>query len=287
MTEQTYICLNGEFKKNSVPSLYPHNRAFRYGDVLVENMHAYGTELQFPEYHLERLFTNMRFLSMEIPASITVERLRQFTIQLLNKNRIFGGAQVRLTTYRDSDRGFLTDLPGISFLLECHKLDYDHYVLNDRGFTIDICTEFRKFTGNLPVVRTAHNVLYLLAGIEGRNKNLDAILILNETGRIVETVDSNVFLVNGDSVFTPGIQQGCIPGVMRRIILRLANEAGLRTNDQSSLTPAALDDAEEIFLTNAVDGIRWIGAFRQRRYYKRISKILTGKLNEVAFKTGA
>lgn len=283
MTEPTYICLNGEYRKNSGPSLYPHNRAFRYGDMLAENMHAFGTELQFPEHHLERLYNNMRFLSMEIPASLTVEKLRQFAVRLLNKNRIFGGAQVRLTIYRDSDQGFLTDLPGISFLLESHALNYDRYILNEKGFTLDICSAFTKFSGNMPVIRNAHNLLYLLADIEGRNKNLDAILLLNESGRIVETVDSNVFLVSGDSLFTPGIQQGCIPGVMRRIILGLAGDAGFRTNDQSSLTPAVLHDAEEVFLTNAVDGIRWVGAFRQRRYYKRVAKILNEKLNEKAF----
>jgi branched-chain amino acid aminotransferase len=286
MSERTYISLNGEFKKTSDPCLYPHNRAFRYGDALVENMHACGTELQFPGLHLDRLFANMRLLSMEIPAFFTVENFRQLTVQLLNKNRIFGGAQIRLTVYRDSDKAFISDLQRISFLLESQGLDGDHYVLNDRGLTIDISNEYRKFTGSLPGIRTAHNLLYLMAGMEGRKKNLDAVIILNETGRMVETNDSNVFLVSGDSIFTPGIQQGCIPGVMRQVLLELSGEAGYRTNDQSSLTPAALDDAEEVFLTSAIYGIRWVGAYRQRRYYKKVAKVLNGKLNEIAFKSG-
>ena len=70
---------------------------------------------------------------------------------------------------------------------------------------------------------------------------------------------------------------------MREVIMKLAVDAGLQVNDQSSLTPAVLDDADEVFLTNAVEGIRWIGAYRQRRFYKKTAQMLIRKLNEMAF----
>jgi branched-chain amino acid aminotransferase len=127
-------------------------------------------------------------------------------------------------------------------------------------------------------------MLYLLAGIDAQNNNLDEVILLNESGRILETGMSNIFLVSGNAVFTPGIDQGCIPGIMRRFIIGLASRAGFRVNDQSSLTPAAMEDAEEVFLTNAIEGIRWVGAYRQRRYYNKTAKQLAAKLNDVAFK---
>jgi branched-chain amino acid aminotransferase len=276
--------LNGEFRKTGEPCLFPQNRAFRFGDVLHENLHAFATELQFPEYHLERLSGNMRLLSMEMPAYFTAGTFRQLTSQLLNKNRIFGGAGIRLSVFRDTlHENFIPEGERISFILESQRLEYDKYVLNERGQTVDLCTGYLKSAGALSAVREAHALHYLLAGMEGRKRNLDSVLMLNETGRLVETQDSNIFLVSGNAIFTPGISQGCIPGIMQRVILELAGNAGYRINDQSSLTPAALDDAEELFFTNAVDGIRWVVAFRDRRYYKRAAKMLNEKLNEKAF----
>ena len=275
--------MNGEFRKTSEPCLSAQNRAFRFGDGLHENMHAFATELQFPSYHLERLFRNMRLLSLEIPAYFTADTFRQLTVQLLNKNRIFGGAGIRLSVYRDTPENLIPDGGRILFTIESRKLEHDHYVLNDRGLAVDLCTGYIKSTGPLSAVREAHSLFYLVAGLEGRKRNLDSVLLLNEAGRLVETQDSNIFLVSGNAIFTPGISQGCIPGIMRRVVLELAGDAGYRINDQSSLTPAALDDAEELFLANAVDGIRWVVAYRDRRYYKKVARILNEKLNEKAF----
>jgi branched-subunit amino acid aminotransferase/4-amino-4-deoxychorismate lyase len=286
MAGNVYICFNGDFLKASEPFLFSQNRAFRYGDVLYENLHAYATEPQFTGFHLERLFESMRLLSMDIPAYLTEGFLRQLISKLLNKNRIFGGASIRLSVYRDTAEGFIPDRGSISFILESQKLDSDYYELNDKGLNLEICTGFTKSSGPVSQVRSAHTLLYLLAGIDGRKKNIDTTVLLNEAGRIVETIDSNIFLVSGNSIFTPGTDQGCIPGIMRRVIIGLAGEAGYRINDQSNLTPAALDDAEEVFVTNAIDGIRWIGAYRQRRYYKKSAKTLINKLNEMAFGTG-
>jgi branched-chain amino acid aminotransferase len=41
--------------------------------------------------------------------------------------------------------------------------------------------------------------------------------------------------------------------------------------------------ADEVFLTNAVDGIRWVGAFREKRYYRDMSQKLVNLLNQLAF----
>ncbi len=282
MTGKAYICINGEFMNAALPALVVQNRGFRYGDALHENLHAYGTEPQFLGIHLERLYENMHFLSMDIPALLSETYITQLIGQLLNKNRIFGGAWVRLTVFRDTDEGFLPDGNRISFLLESQRLDTDHYVLNEKGLSLEICSGFTKSYGPVSHLRSAHGLLYLLAGMEGRRKEIDTYVLLNDGGRLVETIDSNLFLVSGNSIFTPAVSQGCIPGIMRRIIIGLAGEAGYRINDQSSLTPAALDDAEEIFITNAISGIRWIGAYRQRRYYKKIARELTVRLNEKA-----
>jgi branched-chain amino acid aminotransferase len=283
MPKVAYICFNGEFKRSTEPSLFTNNRAFRFGDAVFENIHAYATEPQFLNYHLERLLDGMRILLMEIPAFFTAENFQNLITQLLNRNRIFGGALIRLTVFRDGGESYAPVDNRVSFILESQKLERNFYELNEKGLVIDLCTDLSKPAIPLSSVKNSSALLFVLASLYNRKRNLDDSILLNEDGRIAESVNSNVFLVSGSSIFTPGLNQWCLPGVMRRVIITIGFESGYKVNDQCSLTPAALDDADEIFLTNVTEGIRWVGAYRQRRYYKKTAQFLIRKLNEVAF----
>ena len=284
MPVNEYICLNGEFLKSSGPCLFANNRAFRYGDALIENIRGFATQPQFLDHHLERLKANMHTLSMDVPGFLTVPNIQQLIVRLLNKNRVFSGAGIRLTLFRDFDNTLIPVKNSVSFLMESLALEHSKYGLNEKGLSVDICRNYTKSTGPLSDIPTATPLLYLMAGIETKENNMDALILLNQAGRLVETINSNIFLVSGSSIFTPGLNQGCIPGIMRKIIIALAGASGYMVNDQSSLTPAALHDAEEVFLTNALEGIRWVGAYEQTRYFNKTAKLLTGKLNELAFK---
>ncbi|HJZ41805.1 MAG TPA: aminotransferase class IV [Bacteroidales bacterium] len=286
MSQSSFLCHNGEFLRANEPSVHPDNRAFRFGDALFEHIHAYATEPQFIEYHAERLLSGMQTLAMEIPAFYTASNFKLLINQLLTKNKIFGGALIRLTVIRKAG-GFYTPLENRPvFMMESLKLEHNFYELNERGLVIDLCTGFTKQPGPLASVKSASALLYVMAGLQSLEIEVDESILLNPEGRIVETVNSNIFLVSGTSVFTPGVDAGCIPGVMRRVILDIATAEGYRVNDQSNLTPAALEDADEVFMTNAVEGIRWAGAYRHRRYYRKTAQLLVRKLNEVAFPAG-
>jgi len=278
-----YICVNGEFRRSSEPFLFPGNRAFRYGDSLCENIHVYATEPQFLEHHYSRLICGMNLLVMDIPAWFTQDYLHGLIVQLLNRNRIFGGGRIRLTVYREAGDNLVPESNHISFILESQTLPDDFYVLNDRGFAIDLCQEYRLHTSPFSGIKTTGSLINVMTGLFCGKNHLDDAILLNESGRISGTGHSNIFLINGSSVFTPGLNQGCTAGVMRRVIIELSGDSGFRVNEQSSLTPAVLEDADEVFLTNALTGIRWAGAYRQRRYYKKTAQLLTRALNEKAF----
>ena len=283
MVNAKYICVNGEFRRAEEPFILPVNRAFRYGDALCENIHVFATEAQFLEHHYSRMVSGMNLLYMEIPFHLTLGNLAQLITQLLNRNKLYGGGMIRLTIFRDAGVSVTPDNNRIGFTLESHPLPHDRYELNEKGLVIDLCQDYSVNTGSLSGIKSTGSLLYVLTGLYCKRNHLDDAVLLNDMGRIAGSVCSNIFLVRGSSLFTPGLDQGCIPGVMRRVILKLSTDAGFRVNDQSSLTPAVLDDADEVFLTNAREGIRWAGAFRQRRYYKRTAQNLIRMLNELVF----
>ncbi len=114
----------------------------------------------------------------------------------------------------------------VSFLLESFVIGPGKYNLNDKGLVIDICSSFTKTADPLAGIYRANSLLFMMGGMKCRNEHLDDYILLNQNGRIVETTNSNIFLVSGKSIFTPGMDQGCIPGIMRNVIIDLAAKLG-------------------------------------------------------------
>jgi branched-subunit amino acid aminotransferase/4-amino-4-deoxychorismate lyase len=285
MAKAKYLCLNGEFRPAADPVLLAGNRAFRFGDALFENIHAWSAEAQLLEKHHSRLISSMTKLGMEVPVRLTVPAISRLITQLLNRNKIFGGAGIRLTVFRETGESLLPGDQKVSFILESEALETGKYVLNEKGYVIGVCHEYRRSEGILSGIKSTGYLPNVMTALFCEQHALDDAIMLNESGRITGSTRSNIFLVRESSLFTPVSGKGCIPGVMREMIIKLATEAGLQVNDHSSLTPAVLDNADEVFFTNALEGIRWTGAYRQRRFYKATAQMLIRKLNERIFES--
>lgn len=74
-------------------------------------------------------------------------------------------------------------------------------------------------------------------------------LLLNERGRLAEGSRSNVILALPDGLFTPPVEDGCLPGTVRRRLLELDLIV------ERSLDPEDLQAAGEVLLTNSLVGV--------------------------------
>ncbi len=80
-------------------------------------------------------------------------------------------------------------------------------------------------------------------------------LMLSMDGRLVCATAANVFLVLDGRLVTPDIRDCGVSGVMRQVVLAAARDLGIPTSVED-VRPEALDVAREVFVTNAVIGIR-------------------------------
>ena len=119
----------------------------------------------------------------------------------------------------------------------------------------------------------------MLAGIYKAENRLDECLVLNTDGRICEAVSSNVFLIKGDQLFTPALSEGCVDGVMRNYLIYLLKGQG-RTVTEKEITFDEILNGDEVFLTDVIHGVRWVGACKHKRYFNRFSKWLIHQLAE-------
>lgn len=280
---EKYICLNGSYIKAGKPVLESKNRSFLYGDGLFETIHANGTDPQFIERHLNRMLESMKQLKMAIPDFFTPDYFTRHLKGVLTRNKQFQGARVRITVFRNNGGLYTPGTNDVSFLIESTLLEHDIYRLNQKGYQIDLFQDISKPVYPLSAVKTTSALLFVLAGIFRSEHNLDECILLNHNKRICESISSNVFIVKGNTYYTPSLEEGCLPGIMRQVIIEIIQKEGFHLHDDCTLTVDDMLNSDEIFLTNAISGIRWVVAFRQKRYYNKSSKFLIKKLNEKAF----
>ncbi|MBN2213302.1 MAG: aminotransferase class IV family protein [Bacteroidales bacterium] len=280
---EKYICLNGSYVKVDKPLLEIQNRSFLYGDGIFETIHANGTEPQFIERHLNRMLGSMRILKMVIPDFFTTEYFTSHIKGVLTRNKQFQGARIRITVFRNGGGRYAPEVNEASFVIESSPLDSATYQLNQKGYRVDVFEDMTKPIHPLSGIKTTSALLLVLAGVFRTEKMLDDCLLLNQNNRICESLSSNLFLVKGNKYYTPSLKEGCLPGIMRQVIIGMIRKESLYLNDDCSLTVEDLFNSDEIFLTNSISGIRWVVAFRQKRYFNKSSKFLIKMLNEKAF----
>ncbi|NOZ95180.1 MAG: aminotransferase class IV [Acidobacteria bacterium] len=92
----------------------------------------------------------------------------------------------------------------------------------------------------------------------------DAILVTRD-GQVLETSVANVFALFGTDLTTPPADGRCLPGTLREWLFGTAGELGLSPSEQ----PLSLDDllaADEVWTTNALIGVRPVGAIGSRTF---------------------
>lgn len=283
MNPKKYIWINGDIISRDIPAIGINNRSFLYGDGLFETIHAYGTQGRNLNLHLSRLKQGMNLLNIEIPVYLDEQMLSKEISRLLNKNRSFGSARVRLTVYRNSGGRYAPEDNTPGFVIETDPLDTKMYEFNTQGLVVDIFSEIKKPLNPLSSIKSCNSLFYVLAGLYQKKNGFNDCILLNECDRITEAISSNIFIVKGDNIYTPSISEGCIPGVMREVIIKVAPKIGFKVSNQVAIPASNLLDCDEIFLSNTITGIRWVVAFRQQRYFNKISKLLTDAINRYTF----
>jgi len=276
------LCYNGIFYPDTTALFTADNRAFRYGDSLFETIHCNGTQIQFFDEHMERLQLGMSHLRMEIPDNFS-HTIETNIKSLITKNKSFLGTRIRLSVFRNSGGLYTPQTNRISFLIESSKLDSPNYYLNKKGLKIGLFDSYKKASNSLSGFKTGNSLPFILAGLHKTEMKWDDCLLLNERQNLVESVSSNLFIVKDGILYTPSLESGAMNGIMREQIIQIALKLGITVYDDCIMKPEQLIDADEIFLTNAIVGIRWVVAYEERRYFNRSAKVLIEELNKKAF----
>ena len=168
----------------------------------------------------------------------------------------------------------------MGWCLELKPLDEPRYFLNEKGLIMDIFADLPKPTNYLSNIKTCNSLIYVMAGLYKTQNKVDDVFLLNQHGFLCEASSSNIFVWYQKHLYTPALSEGCIEGVMRHVIIKLARENNIPLTE-AQISPDILYEADEVFLTNAARGIQSVMGFGVRRYFNGVSKILIEELNKL------
>ena len=279
MTKDKYCILNGHLISVYEPSVAFNNRAFRYGDALFESIRTCNNKLMFLRDHITRLKLGMTVLRMNVPAEFNTENIQEQIINLLKHNSHAPNARIRLTVFRNEGGYYTPETNDISFLIESTELEGD-YQLNQKGFWVDVYSDIKKSINKLANIKTGNALLYVMAGLAKQSMKLDDCFILNENGVICESINSNIFLIKNGTMYTPPLSDGCVAGIMRKQIMTLATQHKILVFE-TNLTDYTLSNADEVFLSNSISGVQWVGQYKQKYYTNKMAVFFNEKLNQL------
>lgn len=237
--------VNGRFVENSEASISIFDRGFLYGDGLFETMRIYSGRPFRWGRHLARLQQGADFLGIKIPFSS--DKLRDYARQLIQRNSLAEGI-LRLTVTRGAGA------PGYSIReLGTSSLVMIVFPLRSTGELVrrwDLVTSsYRVPSGDhLSQVKSCNQLLHILVRAEAEQKGAHEGLILNTDGFVTEAAASNLFWLEDETIYTPPLSDGLLPGVTRELILELCVRLGIKTAE-NSVTPAGLQASDGIFMT--------------------------------------
>ncbi len=260
-----FVCFNGEMQRIEQPLFFATNRGFKYGDGVFETARMSDGKLLLQEFHFERVLKSLQLLQI-VPAFNFTEKLLNEVEQLSKKNGCSAAAKIRLAVFRGADN-------CAEYLLEATSLSPGVYQWNETGFTIEVHPLIQKSCDAFSNLKSANYLPYIIAAKGAEKACVDECLVLNSKGFIADGSKTNLFVVKDETVYTPALSEGCVQGVMRRFVLEKLSEKGNKVME-TSVPVELLAAADEVFLTNAIQGIIWVRSFRGKQYRHPFAKTL-------------
>jgi branched-chain amino acid aminotransferase len=243
-----WIYLNGEFvtKENAKISVYDHG--FLYGDGVFEGIRVYGGNIFRMEEHMDRLYRSAKSIMLEIPHS--QEELTNLIAETVEKNQL-ENAYIRAVVSRGpGDLGLdPRNCRGANVVIIVEPLSIFPKELYETGLEIvTVATRRNRPDVLSPKVKSLNYLNNILVRIEAQLANVNEALMLNDQGYVAEGSADNVFIVRGNTFYTPPGYIGALEGITRNAVMDIAKDLGYEMKEEP-FTRHDVYTADEVFLT--------------------------------------
>lgn len=243
------VYLNGQFLPIEAAHISPLDRGFLFGDGVYEVISVYQGKLFHAQEHLDRLNRSLDAIRLSSP--FQKDQWLSLIHELLQRNQITHQTKsiyLQITRGTDTKRDHLfpsadTAPTVFIFLMDLHPPGYEKL---QQGFKAITYPDHRWDCCHIKSILLLPNILASQTAKD--NQATEALLIRN--GYVLEGASSNVFIVKNNVLQTPPLGKFILGGVIRDIVLELAKQNHIQTQE-TSITQEALFDADEVWVTSS------------------------------------
>jgi len=248
------VNVNGTITPADAAVVSPLDRGFLFGDSVYETLRTYGGRPFLLREHLDRLRLSAERL--EIPHERVAVRIEPEIERTLAAAGLRETALSVVLTRGRGPLGYATEECGPpTLVIHARPCPEPPAGALREGVDVAIVDVTRNPRTSLdPAIKSGNLLNNLLAWRAAQRLGAYEPILLNLSGRLTEGASSNVFVVQGERLLTPPLDDGLLAGVTRALVLDLARGAGLTTAEES-LGPEALRTADEAFLTSTLKGV--------------------------------
>ncbi len=234
---------------------------FLFGLKPFETLYFEGKNVHFLFEHYKRM--KRSFWVLCIPFKISYESFEKFIRDFVdNVNKPYGAIRI----YWEDEYLFIEE----------RELKYSKEMFW-RGLSVTISKVIKSSHNILNYIKTFNMGINLIEEERAKEKGFDTALFLNEKSFITEVSFGNIFFRKENTLYTPHILSGILPGIMRKKIIEISKTMGYEMK-KTFLTLRDIKDMEECFITTSIAGVFPVGNiediyFSSRDFCRRASSI--------------
>ena len=274
MTLPKYYMLNGEME-NFKTGLSQAELLLNWIPGSLElRWRASGTRIPFYQAQYQRLKSFILSFCDKLSWVPEQDKLEALLSKLIQGNRLFKGVEIRF--YLKPGLG-LNSPPDLLILSLPHPEEL--FVLNEQGLVMGPADP-PKHPGRSFLLQLGYDRFKSDRWVrQASNKELNVLYFTGPQNQLLETFESNIFLIKGDKIFTPSHDTFLNPWGIREPIQKACSKLGLIFSATHSLLTDHLNQADEVFLGDDYNGIRWIMGHQDKRFFRKNSRKILDLIN--------
>ena len=227
----------------AVVSIFDHG--FTVGDGLFETIRTSNGVAEFLPLHLDRLERSAAALGLSSPSRAHIV---SGVTEVLRLDSDVATGRLRITLTSGSGKPGALRGEGWSLVIT-----HSAFTPSSHEVRLTVSDFRRDALSPLAGHKSTSYALEVLAVNDAVKHGFDDAILLNHHNEVVETSSANIFAVLNNVVVTPSVTTGCLPGVIREVILE-EFPSSLKMA-QIPFTTSELLSAQEVFVTSSLRGI--------------------------------
>ncbi|HRD71220.1 MAG TPA: aminotransferase class IV [Legionella sp.] len=220
------------------------------GEGLFETLRVANANPCFSQLHWQRLHASAAKLG--IPFDITPDDWLEHLILQIKRDNLYNGGIKAILSGGQAPRGL-----GERGLVSQLVFQTFNYSSVSHPVRLMSSSWLRDRANPLYQIKSVNYLEAIMARRLAQTKGMDDVLFFNLDQCATETTCANLFLIMDNSIITPPVSDGLLPGITRSRIISMCARNNIPFLE-TSVSKSMLEKAEVIFTCNSLNGIRCV-----------------------------